>query len=163
MRRTLPILIVGLLVAAVAVSAIAPAASAHGDSDDESLPADAATNATEVHAERIAAWMTARMGPEGVEAFEQETGASVDVVARAMAEQMGSQGTPWNGSTAPSAGNPGWNDSAPAPGDGYGPMAPGPAMGHGPMMPHSPQNGSYGSSGHFDGQSDGQWDGQSTG
>ncbi|MDZ7849665.1 MAG: hypothetical protein U5K70_02225 [Halodesulfurarchaeum sp.] len=135
MRRTLTILVVGLLVAGLAIGGIATAASAHGDDTEQSPYADGyeTENATDAYAAMMAEWMTARMGPDGVEAFEQETGTTVEVVAHAMAEQMGPAAGTWNDSAGTAQYGPGWGGGYQAPGSGYGPGMYGPGM-HGPGM-----------------------------
>lgn len=139
MRRNLTILVAGLLVAGLAIGGIVPAVSAHGDSDTEQSPyADPADaeNATEAHAASIAQWMKTRMGPEGVEAFEQQTGVSIEEYAYAMAEQMDTHTSAWNESAGQAPYSPGWHDGYQAPGGSYGPQTPyGPQMPYGPRMP----------------------------
>jgi len=141
MKRTLIVLFAGLLVAAVAIGALAPAVSAHGGTDYESPTQETPTNVTDAHADRIAQWMTARMGPDGVEAFEQETGTSVEVVAHAMAEQMEPQAYNWSAAPEQPRYGPDYNDGYQAPGGSYG-----------PMMPHGPHMGPHGGFGPFGGQ-----------
>lgn len=149
MKRTLTILVVGLLVAVLAIGAVAPAVSAHGDTDTEQTPYAEPTdadNATDAYAAAMTQWMQTRMGPDGVEAFEQQTGTSIETVAHAMAEQMGPQSGVWNQSAQQTPYSSGWNDGSQAPGGFYGPQMP-----HGPHM--SPGSG-YGP-GMFGGQSQG--------
>ena len=118
MRRTTTILLVGALLAALAIGAFAPAASAHSGNDtQEPTPYGDAENATEARAQSMAHWMETRMGPEGVAAFEEETGTTIEAVAHAMAEQMG----PWTGTqNAPT------ERGQYGPGSSYGPGGYGP-------------------------------------
>ena len=135
MRRTLTILVVGLLVAVLAIGGIAPAVSAHGDDTQTPYANEYDTeNATDAYAAMMADWMATRMGPDGVEAFEAETGTTIEAVAHAMAEQMGPAAGIWNESSTSQYG-PGWGQGYQAPGSGYGPgMQFGPGMHHGPHM-----------------------------
>lgn len=123
MKRTLKILIVGFLVAALAIGAFAPAVSAHGGTDDTPTN-ETVTNATDAYADQMADWMKIRLGPDGVEAFEQETGTSIETVAHAMAEQMSSQTNVWNASPDQSQYGPGWNDGYQTPDGSYAPQMP---------------------------------------
>lgn len=135
MRRTKTVLLVGALLAALTFGALAPAVSAHSGTDSQPTPYADADNATEARAQYMAQWMAQRMGPEGVAAFEEETGTTIEAVAYAMAEHMG----PWAG---------GWGAPADrgqyAPGE-YGPGSNGPggygASGYGPGMPCGGGNG----------------------
>ncbi len=147
MRQNTTILLIGALVAVLAIGGLAPVVSAHGGTDsDQPAPTPEAENATEAQAQYMAEWMATRMGPEGVEAFEEETGTTIEAVARAMAEQMG----PWN--RAPNAGQYG-------PGSGYGYQAPN--GGYGPQMPcgngYSP--GMWGGHGMWGTDAPGMWGG----
>lgn len=160
MRRTLTILVAGLLVAGLAIGGIVPAVSAHGDSDTEQSPNAEPTdaeNATEAQAASIAQWMKTRMGPEGIEAFEQQTGVSIEAYAYAMAEQMDTHTSAWNESTQQAPYSSGWNGGYQAPGDRYGPQMP-----HGPQMPYGPQT-QYGPQMPCGGPGQGMYGGQSQG
>ncbi|MFP4530413.1 MAG: hypothetical protein ACLFNC_03895 [Halodesulfurarchaeum sp.] len=180
MRRTLTILVVGLLVAVLAIGGIAPAVSAHGDDTEQPPYTDGTntTNVTDAHAAAMVEWMTARMGPDGVEAFEQETGTTVEVVAHAMAEQMGPATGTWNDSAGTPQYGPGWGGDSQAPGSGYGPGMHGPGMHHGghmgPAWGYGPsagegygmfggQSGQYGRQGYSPGQGPGTFGGQGQG
>lgn len=126
MRRTTLILLVGALLAALALGTLAPAVAAHQGTDQQTTTPDATTaNATEVRAQYIAQWMETRMGPEGVAAFEEQTGTSLETVAQAMAEHMGPWADRW---------------TAPADGEQYGPGGYGP----GSYGPGAPCHGGYG-------------------
>lgn len=128
MKRTLTILIGGFLIAAMALGAFAPAVSAHGGTDDTPTN-ETVANATDAYADQMAEWMKLRMGPDGVEAFEQETGTSIETVAHAMAEQMTSQTNVWNASPDQSQYGPGWNNGYQTPDGSYTPQMPcGPQM-----------------------------------
>lgn len=170
MRRKLTILVVGLLVGVLAIGGLAPAVSAHGGTDsDQPAPTTDAENATEAHAQYMAEWMAARMGPEGIEAFEEETGTSIESVAYAMVENMGPQAFPWNPDEEARQYGAGSGYGSQAPNGAYGPQMPwgngygpgmwggfGPAMwgGHGPGSSYDngggygPSNGGYDSGGH---------------
>ena len=130
------ILLVGALVVALAIGAFAPAASAHSGNDtQEPTPYGDAENATDARAQYIAEWMEARMGPEGVEAFEAQTGTTVEAVAAAMAEHMGPQAGTGDAWTDRPRYGPWSGDNYRAPGGGYGPQMPcGNGYGHGPGM-----------------------------
>lgn len=139
MRRTTTILLVGALLAALALGALAPTAGAQQGTDVQTTTPDAdATNATEVRAQYMAQWMETRMGPEGVEAFEEETGTSIEAVSEAMAEYMGPWAGDWNAPDESERYGPdtyGPNNYGPG---GYGPGSYGPGMpchgGYGPGM-----------------------------
>lgn len=122
MRRKTTLLLVGALLAALAIGVAAPAVSAHSDADAQTTDDPDAQNTTEAQAQYIAEWMETRMGSDGVESFERETGTSVDEVAHALAENVGPADGPWSG--------PG-GDAEYGPGAGYGFQSP---CG-GPMMP----------------------------
>lgn len=136
MRRTTLILLVGALLAALALGALAPAVGAQQSADQQTTTPDAdATNATEVRAAYIVQWMETRMGADGVAAFEEQTGTSVETVAQAMAEHMGPWADQW---TEPSEGE----QYGP---DGYGPGEYGPGgYGPGSYGPGAPCHGGYG-------------------
>ncbi|MGM0399623.1 MAG: hypothetical protein ACQEQY_11635 [Halobacteriota archaeon] len=137
MRRNITILLVGALVAVLAIGVVAPAVSAHGSTDSQpTTPYADDENATETQAQYMAEWMETRMGPDGVESFEQQTGTTVDEIAAAMAEHMGPADGTWNA--------PGDNQQY-GPGAGPGNQAPG--WGHGPMMPGGNGNGPWGGNG----------------
>lgn len=163
MKHKLTILVVGLLLAVLAIGGIAPAVSAHGGTDTQSPDTNTAqtANVTEAYADVMAEWMTARMGPEGVEAFEQETGASIEAVTHAMAEQMGPQAGTWNDTAEQAPYSPGWTDGYQAPG-GYGPqmptgphMAPGWGFGSAADERYGPSTGNGWGHGMFGGQGPG--------
>jgi hypothetical protein len=147
MKRTLTILVVGLLVAVLTIGGIAPAVSAHGDTDTEQTPyaePTTADNQTSAYAAAMTQWMQTRMGPEGVEAFEDQTGTSIETVAYAMAEQMGPQTGTWNDSVQQTPYSQGWNNESQAH-SGYGYQGHG--SNYGPQMPHGPHmapNNGYG-------------------
>ncbi|AOW79742.1 hypothetical protein HTSR_0547 [Halodesulfurarchaeum formicicum] len=143
MRRTTLVLITGAIITALAVGAVAPTALAHSGTDtqtsnpygDASPYADA-ENTTDARAQSIAYWMEERMGPDGVAAFEEQTGTTVEAVAQGMAEHM----VPWGG-TASERSQYGRFGSGPSwfgPADNYGPG------GYGPQAPH---HGGYGMGG----------------
>lgn len=124
MQRKTTIVLVGALVAILALGLIAPAVSADGTDDTQTTEDGEAQNATEVQAQYMAEWMETRMGPDGVESFEEQTGTTVDEVASALVDNM----RPVNNTWSASPGSPQYG-----PGTGYGYQAPG---GYGPMMPH---------------------------
>ncbi|UWG48213.1 hypothetical protein HSRCO_1935 [Halanaeroarchaeum sp. HSR-CO] len=155
MRRTITILLVGALVAALAIGVVAPAVSAHGSTVTQpTTPYDDGENATETQAQYMTEWMETRMGPDGVESFEQQTGTTVEEVAAAMAEHMGPTDGTWNApgdsqQYGPNAGPgyqaPGWCHGPMMPGgNGYGP---GPWSGNGPGAGYG-NGGAYGPGGH---------------
>lgn len=148
MRRNTTILLVGALIAVLSIGVMAPVVSAHGGTDAQpTTPYADGDNATETRTQYMAEWMETRMGPEGVESFEQQTGTTVEAVAAAMAEHMGPGDGTWN---AP-------RDSEQyGPGAGPGYQAPCP----GPMMPGgngfgSGHWGGYGGTGFGNGDSSG--------
>jgi hypothetical protein len=110
MRQTTKLL-AGVMLAVLAVAAVAPAVSAHTGTDTQ---APTASNATAVQAQEIASWMEHRMGPDGVEAFEAQTGVSVEAVADGLALHMSPWGGDWNATDQrpgePVRQRPGWND-----------------------------------------------------
>ncbi|MFB6133104.1 MAG: hypothetical protein ABEJ44_06860 [Halanaeroarchaeum sp.] len=140
MRRNTTIVLLGAVLAVFALGAIVPAASAQVGAS-QTTQYDDSVNATEVRAQYMAEWMKARMGPEGVEAFEEQTGTTVETVAQAMAEYMGPWTGYWEGPTdgdqyGRGPAGPG-NDGA-----GYGPeYGPG---GYGPGGYGMPCGGGYG-------------------
>lgn len=124
MRRTTTMLVTGVLIAALALGALVPAASAHDGSDQQTpTPYGDAENATEARAQYMAHWMETRMGPDGVAAFEEQTGTSIEAVAHAMAEQMGPWAGQWGVPSERGQYGPGGYGSG-----GYGPGASGPQM-----------------------------------
>lgn len=168
MRRNTTILLVGALIAALAIGVMAPAVSAHEDTAAEPTTPYADENATETRAEHLAAWMEARMGPDGVEGFEQQTGTSVESVATAMAEHMSPADSSWNAPEdsqryGPGAGQgsqaPGWCQGPMMPGgNGYGPWGGyGPGSGHGTGGPYGQTGPGYGTGGHMGGGMGGGW------
>lgn len=135
MRRTTTIVVVGVLLAALAVGALVPAASAHQGTDQQtSTPYGDAENATEVRAQSVAHSMETRMGSEGVAAFEKQTGTTIDAVAHAMAEQMGPWAGQWGAPTERGQYGPSGYGTGSQGSGGYGPGGSGPG-GHGPQMP----------------------------
>lgn len=168
MGRNTTILFVGALVAVLAIGGLAPVVSAHGGTDtDQPAPSPDAENSTDAHAEYMAKWMATRMGPEGVEAFEEETGTTVEAVAHAMVEQMQPQAGTWNPTRDSGQFGPGSSFGYQALGGTYGPQMPfgngygpgmwggvGPDMGfnsggaYGPSGGYGPSDGGYGSGGH---------------
>lgn len=133
MRRTTTILLVGALLATLAIAGLAPAVSAHSGTDTQAPTPDGdAANATEMRAQYMAAWMEQRMGHEGVVAFEEQTGTTIQAVAHAMAEHMGPWAGSWGmpaerGQYGPGGYGMGGYDSS-----GYGPQTPcGGGYGHG--------------------------------
>ena len=137
--RDITKLLVGVTLAVLAVAAFAPAVSAHAGTDTQ---APTSSNATAVQAQEIATWMEHRMGPDGVDAFESQTGTTVEQVAEGFARHMSPGGDDWSATdqrpNEPIAQGPGWNDARPGWGDnrvqtpcGYG-GGYGHGMGHGP-------------------------------
>lgn len=133
MQRKTTLLIVSALVAALAIGVAAPAVSATPDADAHTNNNTTAQNATDTQAQYIADWMETRMGPDGVESFERQTGTTVDEVAHALAENMGPTNNTWFGPAGGSQYGSGTGNGYQAPYGGYGPMMP--HGGYGPMMP----------------------------
>jgi hypothetical protein len=128
MRRTTRALLVGAVLAVLAIGTVVPTAIAASGTDTQAPSPYGDQNATEVRAQQIAYWMETRMGPDGVAAFEDQTGVTVETVAGAMAEHM----VPWGeppvergqygpDRTAPGGYGPGGDDTGPG---GYGSPAP---------------------------------------
>lgn len=143
MQRKTTILLVGAVVAILALGLIAPAVSADGTDDTQTTEDGEVQNATEVQAQYMAEWMETRMGPDGVESFEEQTGTTVHEVAYALVDNMRPVNTTWSASPGSPQYGPGTGYGYQAPGEGYGPVMPhggyGPMMphgGYGPMMPH---------------------------
>ena len=145
--RDITKLLVGVALAVLAVAAFAPAVSAHGGTDAQ---APTASNATAVQAQEMVTWMEYRMGPDGVAAFESQTGTTVEAVAVGFAQHMNPWGNNWTATDQrpgePIAPGPGWNHHHPGWGDqrvqtpcgdggeeGYG-MGPGHGMRSGHRM-----------------------------
>jgi hypothetical protein len=120
MRRTPTILLVGVLVAALALGVLSPAATAHSGTDQQSSPYPDADTTTEARAHDITHWMEARMGPDGVAAFEAETGTSIEAVAHAMAKRMGPWATGWDAPAERGQYGPGGFGSGGSVSGGYG-------------------------------------------
>ncbi|MFB6109592.1 MAG: hypothetical protein ABEJ60_01805 [Halodesulfurarchaeum sp.] len=137
MRRTTFTLLVGAVLAALAIGAFTPTAIAVTGTDTHvSTPTDAAENATELRAQYIASWMEARLGPEGVAAFEDRTGTTIETVARAMAEYV----VPW--SETPTGH---YHDGPVGGAPEYGPSGEyGPGTGPGGYGPQPPCHGGHG-------------------
>jgi len=112
--RDITKLLVGVTLVVLAIGAFAPAASAHAGTDTQ---AQTPSNATTVQAQEIATWMEHRMGPDGVAAFESQTGTTVEQVAEGLADHMSPWSDNWTATdqrpAAPFAQGPGWNDHRP--------------------------------------------------
>ena len=149
MRRTTTILLVGALVAALALGVLSPAASAHSGTHQQASNPDTDTHSTdqqpwnsytdthstdqqpsnsytdthtttEALAQDITHWMAERMGPEGVAAFAAETGTTIEAVVHAMAKRMGPWVTGWDATAERGQYGPGGFGSGGSGPGGYG-------------------------------------------
>ena len=131
MQRNTTLLLVGALAAILAIGMIAPAVSAHATTDAPTTDDAHVQNATETQAEYMAGWMESRMGPDGVESFEAQTGTTVEDVAHALADTMGPASGSWSDSSDSSQYGPNARNGYQTPCGGAGPMMPG-GHGYGP-------------------------------